>query len=201
MHEVFLYAPNLIGYARVALLAVSYWLVPARLTAFAGCYLLSFALDFADGWAARRLDQASVFGEYLDMLTDRVGTLLLAFIGARLPRARLPGLLVLYAVIDVVSHWLQQVVAARGGSHHKRTRSPFALLNLYYADRRLMGVLCLGAELFFVAYVCAAARGAPAAWALCALCLPVAAGKFGMNALQLLSNCLALAAERPRPSP
>ena len=55
---VFLYVPNLIGYARVAGMVASFffWRQPV---VFLALYWLSFVLDAADGYAARRLGQMS----------------------------------------------------------------------------------------------------------------------------------------------
>ena len=78
-NDVLWFVPNLIGYLRVAmallaftLMAISgedYWLVAVLL------YIGSFVGDLFDGWAARKLDQCSVMGGLLDMITDRCATL------------------------------------------------------------------------------------------------------------------------------
>jgi len=72
--NVYAYAPNLVGYARIALA------ICALRTAFADvrtcllCYFASFACDELDGRLARRYDQCSEFGRALDMITDRLAT-------------------------------------------------------------------------------------------------------------------------------
>lgn len=77
---VWLFAANLIGYARVllALAAFGSAFAPARdsaaLARFCYLYFASYALDAADGAAARALKQTSAFGAVLDMATDRVCT-------------------------------------------------------------------------------------------------------------------------------
>ena len=65
---VWLFAPNLIGYARVALLvaAVLVSTSPARTDAFFALYFLSYALDAVDGPVARALGQTTRFGAVLD---------------------------------------------------------------------------------------------------------------------------------------
>lgn len=69
---VFLYIPNLLCYARLALgLALlpcyyaQYW-VP-----FVACYALAALSDLADGILARKLGQQSRFGEWLDVVADK----------------------------------------------------------------------------------------------------------------------------------
>jgi phosphatidylglycerophosphate synthase len=67
---LWLYLPNLIGYVRVITLAYA---IAAPDPASAGairCLLLSLALDFIDGPAARALRMCSQFGDLLDHFTD-----------------------------------------------------------------------------------------------------------------------------------
>ena len=71
---VLLYVPNLIGYVRIALAFVGYAYAFDSLQVTLGAYLLSQALDVADGFAARALGQSSKFGAVLDMVTDRTST-------------------------------------------------------------------------------------------------------------------------------
>ena len=79
---VWLFAANLIGYARVAL----------ALARFCGLYFVSYLLDAADGAAARALRQTSAFGAVLDMATDRVCTAgLLALLAHRTAGAAAAG--------------------------------------------------------------------------------------------------------------
>ena len=78
-NDVLWFVPNLIGYLRVVmalaaltLMAISgddYWFLAVLL------YIGSFVGDLFDGWAARKLDQCSVMGGLLDMVTDRCATL------------------------------------------------------------------------------------------------------------------------------
>ncbi|XP_032297785.1 CDP-diacylglycerol--inositol 3-phosphatidyltransferase [Coturnix japonica] len=68
--NVFLFVPNVIGYIRVVLSAVSFLLMPHSPVPAAVCYGLSAALDAVDGLAARWLNQGSRVGAMLDMLTD-----------------------------------------------------------------------------------------------------------------------------------
>ena len=69
--NVFLFVPNLIGYARVVLAAASLFFMPWH-PKFCTClYTVSCLLDAVDGQAARALGQTSKFGAVLDMVTDR----------------------------------------------------------------------------------------------------------------------------------
>lgn len=66
--------PNLISFIRLLLVPVFLWLLFARDNPAGAGWLLGFigATDWIDGYLARRLDQVSVVGEFLDPLADRL---------------------------------------------------------------------------------------------------------------------------------
>ena len=66
--------PNLVSLIRLALVPVFLWLVIGRENVAGAGWLLAFigATDWIDGYLARRLDQVSKVGEFLDPLADRV---------------------------------------------------------------------------------------------------------------------------------
>jgi CDP-diacylglycerol--inositol 3-phosphatidyltransferase len=78
-NDVIWFVPNLIGYARVAMALGAFCLMcifggdywPLAVFLYTG----SFVGDLFDGWAARKMDQCSVMGGLLDMVTDRCATL------------------------------------------------------------------------------------------------------------------------------
>ncbi|XP_051963582.1 CDP-diacylglycerol--glycerol-3-phosphate 3-phosphatidyltransferase [Xyrauchen texanus] len=70
--HVCLYVPNVIGYIRI-LLVLTAWIVYTNPLRFVPLYVLSIILDGVDGWAARRLQQTSRFGAWLDVVADNVG--------------------------------------------------------------------------------------------------------------------------------
>ncbi|XP_074854551.1 CDP-diacylglycerol--inositol 3-phosphatidyltransferase [Carettochelys insculpta] len=148
--NIFLFVPNVIGYARVLLLLVALYFMPSEPGPAAACYLLSALLDALDGHAARVLGQGTRFGAMLDMLTDRCATMCLLVNLALLDPARI----LLYQLsmsLDVASHWLHlHSCAVRGSESHKRvelTGSP--VLRAYYTSRPLLFLLCAGNELFY----------------------------------------------------
>ncbi|KAG5653975.1 hypothetical protein H0H81_008843 [Sphagnurus paluster] len=69
--NVFLFVPNLIGYARVLLAGLSLHFMTYHPKYCTLAYGISCLLDAVDGMAARALDQTSKFGAVLDMVTDR----------------------------------------------------------------------------------------------------------------------------------
>ncbi|XP_065892261.1 uncharacterized protein [Dysidea avara] len=74
--SIYLYAPNIIGYLRLLLLAVS-WTCVSQPSIFVVFYSASAALDFLDGYLARRLKQISTFGAWLDVIVDNIGRTML----------------------------------------------------------------------------------------------------------------------------
>lgn len=148
--NVFLFVPNLIGYARVLLAAVSFWLMPTQPLPAATCYGLAALLDAVDGHAARLLGQSSRLGAMLDMLTDRLSTMcLLQNLALLYPRWA--PMLQLSTALDLASHWLHMHCSAlQGASSHKSLGGEgHPLLRRYYQSRALLFLLCAGNEIFY----------------------------------------------------
>lgn len=149
--NVFLFVPNLIGYARVILMFFAFFYMLDKdmyqITVF--CYMLSQLLDAFDGHAARALNQCSKLGAMLDMLTDRCSTLgLIMALGMLYPKCFF--LCQCYAVLDIASHWLHLTAANIAGTSHKQidlSQNPF--LYYYYQNRIVLFSMCAGNEIFF----------------------------------------------------
>jgi CDP-diacylglycerol--inositol 3-phosphatidyltransferase len=73
-----------VGYLRIILLIGCYFYKDHQFEKFAILYFISFVLDYFDGLLARAFKQTSKYGGLLDMLTDRMGTLVLYFINFEL---------------------------------------------------------------------------------------------------------------------
>jgi len=155
--DVLTFAPNLIGYLRVALLCAACWFVNTDHRACLALYCASFGLDVLDGPVARRLQQSTRFGASLDMLTDKASTpVLLLALSRRHPATS--WVLVPCVLLDVASHFfLVQATAQRGGRSHKagsgvEASAPLSsLVRLFYAHKPFFGWTCLGHEIFVVA--------------------------------------------------
>lgn len=150
MDNVFVFVPNLIGYARVVLAIMSFYFMADRHAAAAACYIVSGFLDALDGHAARLLKQSSKFGAMLDQLTDRCATMcLLACLCSFYPAYMF--WFQLSMAIDVSCHWIHlHVTTLRGRDSHKTidsTQSP--ILRLYYTSRPVLFFMCGGNELFY----------------------------------------------------
>ncbi|XP_005533866.1 PREDICTED: CDP-diacylglycerol--inositol 3-phosphatidyltransferase isoform X2 [Pseudopodoces humilis] len=148
--NVFLFVPNLIGYARILLAAVAFWLMPTRPGPAAACYGLAGLLDAVDGHMARLLGQGSRLGAMLDMLTDRLSSLCL-LLNLALLYPRWAPLLQLGVALDVASHWLHMHWSTLQGltSHKALGGEGHPLLRRYYESRPLLFLLCAGNESFY----------------------------------------------------
>nr|XP_036868815.1 CDP-diacylglycerol--inositol 3-phosphatidyltransferase isoform X2 [Manis javanica] len=155
--NIFLFVPNLIGYARIVFAIISFYFMPCCPLTASSFYLLSGLLDAFDGHAARALNQGTRFGAMLDMLTDRCSTMcLLVNLALLYPRATL--LFQLSMSLDVASHWLHlHSSVVRGSESHKMIDlSGNPVLQIYYTSRPFLlfvqpalFILCAGNELFY----------------------------------------------------
>ncbi|KAK4536170.1 hypothetical protein CDCA_CDCA07G2195 [Cyanidium caldarium] len=162
--RVLLYVPNIIGYLRIALAVIAFRQYRDS-SRFFTAYLLGFLLDAADGLAARRLQQSSLFGALLDMLTDRCSAMALVVVLGRSAilappqkwpvalRSRLPLAIVFICValilLDAVSHLLQMCAGLVVGSASHKAASRLRLVQLYYT-RWMLTTVCLLSELFLL---------------------------------------------------
>eukprot|EP01023_Acetabularia_acetabulum_P005687 TRINITY_DN12340_c0_g1_i4.p1 TRINITY_DN12340_c0_g1~~TRINITY_DN12340_c0_g1_i4.p1 ORF type:complete len:205 (+),score=21.52 TRINITY_DN12340_c0_g1_i4:219-833(+) len=73
-YRVLLWWPNLIGYFRILLWILSVVVMQTYKihTVTYGLLWMSFGLDAVDGWIARKLDQTSSFGAFIDVLIDNL---------------------------------------------------------------------------------------------------------------------------------
>uniref|UniRef100_A0A8C2MSQ5 CDP-diacylglycerol--inositol 3-phosphatidyltransferase n=1 Tax=Cricetulus griseus TaxID=10029 RepID=A0A8C2MSQ5_CRIGR len=139
--NIFLFVPNLIGYARIVFAIISFYFMPCCPFTASSFYLLSGLLDAFDGHAARALNQGTRFGAMLDMLTDRCSTMcLLVNLALLYPRATL--LFQLSMSLDVASHWLHlHSSVVRGSESHKMIDlSGNPVLRIYYTSRFFVSV-------------------------------------------------------------
>ncbi|KAL7432052.1 hypothetical protein ACHAXM_002901 [Skeletonema potamos] len=157
--DVLLYIPNLIGYLRVACTLLSLILMicfPRRWIIAIILYVSSFVGDLFDGLAARKLDQCSLFGGLLDMVTDRCSTtgLLCALSREHTDRPMLVLLFTMLIILDISSHWCQMYFTTSFNKHHKSAegnQNSFALVRWYYSYYYFFGYCCVGTEFTYVA--------------------------------------------------
>ncbi len=151
--KIFFYVPNLIGYVRIILLFVAYSVYHDNFPLFALSYFISFSLDFIDGPVARALGQCSKFGGLMDMMTDRIGNLIVVACGFETPGLPNKGFLVFLVILDIVSHTLQTYQSTELKTYHKDLKMPYTILHIYYNDESFMNVTIFGHELFNIFYL------------------------------------------------
>ncbi|XP_046840721.1 CDP-diacylglycerol--inositol 3-phosphatidyltransferase-like [Xenia sp. Carnegie-2017] len=146
--NVFLFVPNLIGYARIIFAFVSFHYMADRPILFFVLYLISSLLDAFDGHFARLLGQASKFGAMLDMLTDRCASAcLILMLSNFYPTYRVVFQFLIS--LDISSHWLHMYSSLIKGDQTHKTSSNF-FLKLYYTSRPVLFIMCAGNELFLL---------------------------------------------------
>lgn len=199
INAVYLFVPNLIGYARIVLMFISFYFMPTNPWPATISYLLSEFLDAFDGHAARALNQCTMFGAVLDMVTDRCSTTgLLIVLSSFYPTYQFFFIAVI--VLDISSHWIQVYSNLTLGQSHKTVKeSGNAFLRLYYTSRPVLFLMCAGNELFFaMLYVLHFSLG-PIVFGfnifkvLALICLPISFTKNVINVIQLVGGFDALA--------
>ncbi|OCL09758.1 hypothetical protein AOQ84DRAFT_290626 [Glonium stellatum] len=152
--NIFIFYPNLIGYARVVLAVASLYYMPLHPRTCSILYSISCLLDALDGFAARKFEQSTKFGAVLDMVTDRCTTAcLLVFLASAFPRWSIvfQGLISL----DLASHYMHMYatlsMGGSGQSHKKVDESRSWILKMYYSDNKVLFTFCALNELFFIA--------------------------------------------------
>ena len=150
--QVLCYYANIMDYFRVISAMYAFYIAKERPIIFVVCYFISFILDAFDGMAARAAGQTSKLGATLDMVTDRISTAgLLAILSGFYERYSIA--FVYLIMLDVGSHWLQThsgFLVNVNNDNHKNLGEKFFLLKLYYTNRKVLGIVCLGAEVFLL---------------------------------------------------
>lgn len=201
MHDnIFLFVPNIIGYARIILSIISFYYMPSDYVLACSCYLLSGLLDAFDGHAARMLNQGTKFGAMLDQLTDRASLMgLLVVLGYFYPSYML--LFQLSMIIDICSHWIHihSSVLQGSDSHKKVDLSANPILYHYYTNRKILFVMCAGNEVFYSMLYLLHFTSGPTIifiglWKLiCVITTPIAIIKTLISIIHLWSACLNIA--------
>lgn len=143
--EVVFNVPNTIGFIRILLLAVAIFTKDALMIV---SYCISALLDFFDGYTARKFNQSTMLGSILDMITDRISTVIISFkIIEKKPE--ITKFLAFYVFVDLLSHFIYFHVNGILGVHHKSQEGKNVILKIYY-NKQVLGPICLLSELFFV---------------------------------------------------
>ncbi|KNE91617.1 hypothetical protein PSTG_14969 [Puccinia striiformis f. sp. tritici PST-78] len=149
--NVFLFLPNLIGYTRIVLAAVSLHYMSYHPIYCTIAYIISQLLDAVDGQVARMLGQTSKFGAVLDMVTDRCTTsCLLCFLSSVYPQWAI--MFQSLIALDFASHYIHMYSSMVAGSKSHKTvsKKQSRILHSYYTNSNTLFLFCAGNELFFV---------------------------------------------------
>ncbi|KAF6206354.1 hypothetical protein GE061_017587 [Apolygus lucorum] len=147
--NIFLFYPNLIGYARIILTIISFYFMPTDWVIAAICYITGSLLDAVDGHAARHFNQSTKFGAMLDQLTDRCGTTGLILTLANF-YPKYTFWFQLSIVIDIACHWFfLHTSLLQGKSSHKfHDLNENPIMAIYYQKGPLF-FMCAGNEAFY----------------------------------------------------
>lgn len=195
--NVFLFVPNIIGYARILLLGCSFYFMLKDYKLALILYSASYMLDALDGLAARLFNQSSLFGSMLDMLTDRVSTMCLLMTLGHFYTDYFFVIQILLA-IDIVSHWLHFFSAnIQGKVSHKRTDgNTNPLMRLYYENKFILTSVCAMEQIFYCSLVVYYFEHEKLSFYLLWLiiiCLPAIIFKNYVNLLQVYGACRVMA--------
>ena len=151
---MFLTIPTLLTWARIAaipfIVGVYYlpWDLATRNLVATSLFVLFAATDWLDGWLARRLNQTSAFGAFLDPVADKM--LICASLLVLLEQGRVGALVALIIIgreiaISALREWMAQIGASKSVAVHmlgklKTTVQMVAIPFLLY-DGRVMGVV------------------------------------------------------------
>ncbi len=166
---MFLTIPTLLTWARIAaipfIVGVYYlpWDMAAKNLAATLMFVLFAATDWLDGWLARKLNQTSAFGAFLDPVADKVLICACVLVLVHLKRADIFVALIIIGreiAISALREWMAQIGASRSVAVHwlgkfKTTAQMVAIPFLLY-DGQLFGAVdtrAWGTVLLWVAAV------------------------------------------------
>ncbi|XP_045770422.1 CDP-diacylglycerol--inositol 3-phosphatidyltransferase [Maniola jurtina] len=150
--NIFLFVPNIIGFARVVLAIISFYFMPTHCVLACTCYITSALLDAFDGHAARMFNQSTKFGAMLDQLTDRAGTAgLMMTLATFYPKYTF--WFQMSMVIDITCHWIYLHTSTLQGktSHKFIDMGENPIMHLYYTNKNVLFFMCAGNEAFYAA--------------------------------------------------
>ena len=151
---MFLTIPTLLTWARIAaipfIVGVYYlpWDLATRNLVATSLFVLFAATDWLDGWLARRLDQTSAFGAFLDPVADKI--LICASLLVLLEHGRVGALVALIIIgreiaISALREWMAHIGASRSVAVHMlgklKTVAQMVAIPFLLYDGRLLGIV------------------------------------------------------------
>ncbi len=151
---MFLTIPTLLTWARIAaipfIVGVYYlpWDMASKNLAATLMFILFAATDWLDGWLARKLNQTSAFGAFLDPVADKI--LICAALLVLLQQDRVDTLIALVIIgreiaISALREWMAHIGASRSVAVHMlgklKTVAQMVAIPFLLYDNRLFGVI------------------------------------------------------------
>jgi CDP-diacylglycerol--glycerol-3-phosphate 3-phosphatidyltransferase len=169
MPAMFLTLPTLLTWARIAAipLIVGVFYLPldaaTRNLVATALFVVSAATDWLDGWLARKLNQTSAFGAFLDPVADKILVCAALLVLVKLDRVDVLIALVIIGreiAISSLREWMAQIGASRSVAVHMlgklKTATQMTAIPFLLYDGVLFGVIdtrIWGAALVIVAAV------------------------------------------------
>lgn len=149
--KIYVLIPNLIGYIRILLVIIAFYVCFKNHYLFFVCYGLSQLLDALDGHAARYFSQSTRYGAMLDMVTDRASTAALLTALTKLYPAY-TRLFMAVIALDIVAHFAHVYSSLLYGkeSHKLVSKRQNQFLRVYYSYKFVLFLLCLGNEAYLL---------------------------------------------------
>jgi cardiolipin synthase (CMP-forming) len=166
---MFLTIPTLLTWARIAsiplIIGVYYlgWDMATKNLVATALFVLFAATDWLDGWLARKLNQTSAFGAFLDPVADKI--LICASLLVLLGHGRVSAIVALVIIgreiaISALREWMAQIGASRSVAVHMlgklKTVAQMVAIPFLLFDGQLFGLvdtLLWGTWLIWVAAV------------------------------------------------
>jgi CDP-diacylglycerol--glycerol-3-phosphate 3-phosphatidyltransferase len=154
MRGMFFTIPTLLTWARIAaiplIIGVYYlgWTEPTKNLVATAMFVLFALTDWLDGWLARKLNQTSAFGAFLDPVADKF--LVCACLLVLLEQGRVDAIVALVIVgreiaISALREWMAQIGASRSVAVHMlgklKTTSQMVAIPFLLYDGMLFGVV------------------------------------------------------------
>lgn len=151
---MFFTIPTLLTWARIAAIPLIVgvyhlkWDPATQNLAATAMFVLFAATDWLDGWLARKLNQTSAFGAFLDPVADKF--LICASLLVLLQQGRVGTLVALVIIgreiaISALREWMAQIGASRSVAVHMlgklKTVSQMVAIPFLLYDGRLLGLI------------------------------------------------------------
>ena len=154
MRRMFFTLPNLLTWARIVaipLIVGVFYLpleAPTRNVIATALFIVVALTDWADGWLARRLNQTSSFGAFLDPVADKFLVCAALLVLVQLDRASALVALVIIGreiAISALREWMAQIGASRSVAVHRlgklKTAVQMGAIPFLLYDGLLFGVI------------------------------------------------------------